>query len=263
MGATHVAPIFVCAHIPRWCTRVASMETVAIIPAAGSGTRLGLNTPKAFVDLAGRTILERSVAATLAADVDAVIIAVPRELENHARELFRAEPRVHTVIGGVERTESVRSALVSMPTRPQYVLVHDAARPLTPRPVFTRVLAALRAGHRNVVPVLPVSDTVRPLDANAEVVAPDAVRLASPVDRSALRAIQTPQGFVFEDLVEAHRACELMDASAKSRVTDDASLLEAIGIPTVGVEGSHEAFKITHPLDLELAQMLCQRKDRP
>lgn len=136
-----------------------------------------------------------------------------------------------------------------------YALVHDAAGPLTPRRVFDRVLIALRAGHRNVVPVLPVSDTVRTLLSQR---AKDVTVLSAPVERARLRAVQTPQGFAFKDLVAAH---ERFECDAPMNVTDDARLLEAMGIPAVGVEGSHEAFKITHPLDFELTRMLCQRKE--
>ena len=231
------------------------METVAIIPAAGSGTRLGLETPKAFVPLGGRTLLEHAVAGVLNAGIELVVIAVPRDLKARALDMFRTQPNVQTVIGGTERTESVRNALAAIDGKPTYALVHDAARPLTPRRVFDRVLTALRAGHRNVVPVLPVSDTVRTLTSQQpEEVAP----LGAPVERARLRAVQTPQGFTFDDLVAAHEKCA---RDTSTQVTDDASLLETMGIPSVGVEGSHEAFKITHPLDLELARMLCGRKE--
>lgn len=231
------------------------METVAIIPAAGSGTRLGLETPKAFVPLGGRTLLEHAVAGVLNAGIELVVIAVPRDLKARALGMFRTQPNVQTVIGGTERTESVRNALAAIDGKPTYALVHDAARPLTPRRVFDRVLTALRAGHRNVVPVLPVSDTVRTLTSQQpEEVAP----LGAPVERARLRAVQTPQGFTFDDLVAAH---DRFARGTSTQMTDDASLLETMGIPSVGVEGSHEAFKITHPLDLELARMLCGRKE--
>ncbi|MBM7816091.1 2-C-methyl-D-erythritol 4-phosphate cytidylyltransferase [Brevibacterium paucivorans] len=231
------------------------METVAIIPAAGSGTRLRLETPKAFVPLGGRTLLEHAVAGVLNAGIELVVIAVPRDLKARALDMFRTQPNVQTVIGGTERTESVRNALAAIDGKPTYALVHDAARPLTPRRVFDRVLTALRAGHRNVVPVLPVSDTVRTLTSQQpEEVAP----LGAPVERARLRAVQTPQGFTFDDLVAAH---DRFARDTSTQMTDDASLLETMGIPSVGVEGSHEAFKITHPLDLELARMLCGRKE--
>lgn len=231
------------------------METVAIIPAAGSGTRLGLETPKAFVPLGGRTLLEHAVAGVLNAGIELVVIAVPRDLKVRALDMFRTQLNVQTVIGGTERTESVRNALAAIDGKPTYALVHDAARPLTPRRVFDRVLTALRAGHRNVVPVLPVSDTVRTLTTQQpEEVAP----LGVPVERARLRAVQTPQGFTFDDLVAAH---DRFARGTSTQMTDDASLLETMGIPSVGVEGSHEAFKITHPLDLELARMLCGRKE--
>lgn len=251
MGAASRRPHF---YVSTW-TKVAGMETVAIIPAAGSGQRLRLETPKAFVPLGGRTLLEHAVAGALNAGMQMVVIAVPRDLEARAKDMFRSQPNVQTVIGGTERTESVRNALAAIEDKPSYALVHDAARPLTPRRVFDRVLTALRAGHRNVVPVLPVSDTVRTLASQQP---QDVASLGVPVDRTRLRAVQTPQGFAFDDLVAAH---DQYAHDSSTQVTDDASLLEVMGIPAVGVEGSHEAFKITHPLDLELARMMCARKE--
>jgi hypothetical protein len=121
-----------------------------------------------------------------------------------------------------------------LPAGTSLVLVHDAARCLVPPEVVERVVAALRAGAPAVVPVLPVTDTVKQVDAAGTVV--------RTVPRADLRAVQTPQGFARDVLERAH------DAGA-SGATDDASLLEALGLPVTTVVGDERAFKVTRPLD--------------
>ena len=120
--------------------------------------------------------------------------------------------------------------------------MHDAARPLTPVEQIQRVVAALRDGLRAVIPVLPVTDTVKAVDANGVV-------LGTP-ERSGLRAVQTPQGFETALLRRAY------ERSGGATVTDDASLVEYLGTPVHTVDGDTMAFKITTPLDLQLARAL-------
>lgn len=212
--------------------------TVAIVPAAGSGERLGAGIPKAFVDLCGRTILERSVDGLLASGVvDRVLVAVPAERLRESAALL--DGRATVVAGGPERHDTVRLALSGIGD-PDYVLVHDAARPLTPAEQIRRVVAALRDGLRAVIPVLPVADTIKAVDANGVV-------LGTP-DRAGLRAVQTPQGFTAELL---HRAYQRAGAVP---VTDDAALVENLGTPVHTVAGDPLAFKVTTALDLRLAR---------
>lgn len=217
-----------------------------IITAAGSGERLGAGIPKAFVDLVGSTMLERAVDAVLASGaVDQVVVAVPAEKVSDATELL--DGRATVVSGGSERPETVFKALAALSAEfePEFVLIHDAARPLTPPATTRRVVDALRAGSRAVIPVLPVSDTIKAVDAN------DAV-LGTP-ERSGLRAVQTPQGFETALLRRAYeRATDLS-------VTDDASLVERMGIPVQTVPGDPMAFKITTPLDLLLARAVLEK----
>ncbi|OFL68761.1 hypothetical protein HMPREF2757_07590 [Brevibacterium sp. HMSC063G07] len=234
---------------------MAVVETALIIPAAGSGTRLGADRPKAFVELEGRTLLAWSLRCGLRAGCGLTVIAAPAHLLDHARTVAHAEcdalglPRslVAVVEGGTERTDSVAAALTVLESAgPRFVLVHDAARALTPEAVFTRVIKALRAGERNVVPTLPVADTIRTVSGDTSAVED----LAVPVDRSQLRRVQTPQGFRTEDLRAAHQHAREAGISA----TDDAGLLEAIGIPARGVPGAEAAHKITYPDDLRQAR---------
>ncbi|MGY4709711.1 2-C-methyl-D-erythritol 4-phosphate cytidylyltransferase [Mycolicibacterium sp. CBM1] len=215
-------------------------ETVAVVTAAGSGERLGAGIPKAFVDLAGRSMLERAVDGLLASGVvDRVVVAAPEQRVDEAKSLL--DGRAIVVAGGLERPETVRRALDAIGD-PQFVLVHDAARPLTPVEQIQRVVAALREGLRAVIPVLPVTDTIKAVDANGVV-------LGTP-ERSGLRAVQTPQGFESTLLRRAY------ERTSGATVTDDASLVEHLGTPVHTVAGDTLAFKITTPLDLQLARAL-------
>lgn len=218
-------------------------STVALIPAAGSGTRLGAGIPKAFVDLAGRTILQRSVDGVLAAGIGHVVVAVPADLVEATRSDV---PDAQVVVGGSARSDSVRACLaaaVAGSSDPDVVLVHDAARALTPPGVFARVVDAVRSGHDAVIPAVPVTDTLKRVDVDGTVVAT--------VDRAPLRAVQTPQGFRPEALVRAH--------ASSADATDDAGLVEALGMRVHVVAGDLMAFKITTEWDLRLARMLCEQ----
>jgi 2-C-methyl-D-erythritol 4-phosphate cytidylyltransferase len=151
-----------------------------------------------------------------------------------------AVPGVTVVVGGAERGDSVAAGLAVLDASVDLVLVHDAARCLTPPEVFARVVAALEAGAVAVVPGTPVVDTVKQVDASGRV-------LATP-DRSALRAVQTPQGFARNVLARAH--------AVSSEATDDAGLVERLGEPVLVVDGDRLAFKVTTPDDLETAAHL-------
>lgn len=233
------------------------MSTVLLIPAAGSGTRLGHGVPKAFALLHGRTLLEWCLAGALDVPaIERIVVAVPAELVDEAARIasrVRAERgpaggAIDVVAGGADRVASVRLALESLRETPRHVLVHDAARCLTPPEVFGRVIAALEAGAASVVPALPVTDTIKRAAARAE--APGGTEpLESTLDRTPLRRIQTPQGFDAATLRRAH-------ARAAPGATDDAGMVEALGIATVAVPGDERALKITTPWDLALAEML-------
>lgn len=205
----------------------------ALLPAAGSGVRLGLG-PKAYVQLGGVTLLEHAVTA-LVDLVDEVIVAVPAGTEATARELLGGTATV--VVGGSSRQATVRALLAA--TTADVVLVHDAARPFVPAAVVERVVAAVaRVGAATAA--LPVADTIVS-------VADGAV-----VPRDALRAVQTPQGFRRELLARAHDAA--MTAGAEA--TDDAALVRLLGAPVALVEGSPLLHKITTEADLALGEAL-------
>jgi 2-C-methyl-D-erythritol 4-phosphate cytidylyltransferase len=212
------------------------VTTGVLVPAAGRGTRLGPGAPKALRLLAGEPLLVHAVRAlTACPEVDVVVVAAPPEDVDAVQSLL---PGARVVAGGDERPASVARALAALPDDVDLVLVHDAARCLVPPEVVARVVEALRAGAAAVVPVLPVADTVKEVAGD---------RVVRTVPRAALRAVQTPQGFTRAVLERAHAAG---DAAA----TDDASMVEALGVPVTVVDGAEEAFKVTRPLDLLLAE---------
>lgn len=201
--------------------------------------------PKAFVQVAGQSLLEHALRGVLQSGcVDAVVVAAPPADVDRAVEV--AAPfgdAVSVVVGGDTRAASVRRALdaaCATGADLEVVLVHDAARAFTPAAVFTAVVAAVRAGAPAVVPVLPLVDTIKRVDAAGRVVAT--------VDRSTLRSVQTPQGFTPELLRRANER--------GGDLTDDAGLVEALGEPVLAVPGDPLAFKITTPFDLMLAEGL-------
>jgi 2-C-methyl-D-erythritol 4-phosphate cytidylyltransferase len=210
---------------------------VALIVAAGRGERLGASGPKAFVALAGRPLLAWSLEALAAVpDVERIVVAVPPGVE------FDAPPGTVVVDGGATRSHSVRNALAAAgPGDP--VLVHDAARPLAKPELFQRALAALEHADAAVA-AARVTDTIKEAEPGG------AVRRT--LDRSALWAIQTPQAFRREALVEALAQPDEVLAAA----TDDAWLVERAGGTVRVVESSPDNLKVTTRLDLRVAELL-------
>lgn len=183
--------------------------------------------------------------------VDLVIVAVPAASVDEVSALlvqqqFTAD--VSVVAGGDTRPESVARALIGLPPDVDVVLVHDAARPLVPPELVSAVVAAVRQGHRAVVPGVPMVDTVKEVDAKSDVTSTPA--------RSALRAIQTPQGFTREVLQAAHAALDIDETV----ITDDAGMVERMGVTVHVIAGHEEAFKVTRPIDLILAEAILARR---
>jgi 2-C-methyl-D-erythritol 4-phosphate cytidylyltransferase len=214
---------------------------VAIVPAAGSGERLGAGVPKAMALLAGEPILAHAVRALVADDrVGLVVVAAPEGLEDAMAEVAAGSSRgvpVVAVTGGTTRAESVTRALAVVPEEFGVTLVHDAARCLVPIEVVGEVIDAVLAGADAVVPGAPVVDTIRELSADGG---------SRTIDRSSLRAVQTPQGFSTDVLRRAH-------ATGDPGATDDAGMVEALGLHVVLVPGHPRAFKVTTAQDLLLA----------
>jgi 2-C-methyl-D-erythritol 4-phosphate cytidylyltransferase len=217
-------------------------DVAVLVPAAGSGVRLGPGAPKALRDLGGEPLLVHAVRRLAAApSVGMIVVAAPAAALDEVRAMLAPVADAVVVAGGASRQGSVAAALSAVDPGYRIVLVHDAARALAPVALIERVAAAVRDGHDAVIPVLPVSDTVKQVD--------DAGRVIGTVDRAVLRTVQTPQGFRREVLVAAH-------AAAVDEQTDDAALAEKLGVPVWTVPGEAAALKITHPFDLRIAELL-------
>ena len=209
-------------------------KVALLIPAAGSGERFGAPIPKALVQLNGRTLIEHAL-LNLGPIASQIIVAAPAGYEEKFREILG--DTVTVVTGGSTRTKSVKIALESIDSEIEFVLVHDAARPLASGELGKRVIAALAAGDVAVIPALNVADTIKEVDAANYVV--------STPNRERLRAVQTPQGFARETLVKAHMQ--------NIEATDDGALVEAMRGKVKLIEGEIRALKITNPEDLASA----------
>jgi 2-C-methyl-D-erythritol 4-phosphate cytidylyltransferase/2-C-methyl-D-erythritol 2,4-cyclodiphosphate synthase len=216
--------------------------SAAIIAGAGMGHRLGADIPKALIQIDGVTLIERAFAA-LSPVVDEIVITAPAGYEDQFRAIVGDSATVIT--GGVLRSDSVNVALKSLSPSTKYVLVHDAARALATSELAQRVLHGLTSGESAVIPALSVVDTIKEVDRDGYV--------RSTPDRSILRAVQTPQGFSVEVLKRAHEASE--DA------TDDAALVEALGVKVKTIPGEARAMKITNPEDIAIAVTLVRDLD--
>jgi 2-C-methyl-D-erythritol 4-phosphate cytidylyltransferase len=218
---------------------------VALIVAAGRGERLGAGGPKALITVAGRPMLEWSVAALRQVTaVDAIVVALP------ADRLDAAPQGTVAVSGGVTRSESVRAALAAAGAMAEVVIVHDAARALVTPALFIEALDELeRCGADAVVAAAPVTDTIKQVGDGSR-----SVELT--LDRSQLWAVQTPQVFRRAALERALTASPEMLAAA----TDDAWLIERQGGTVAVLPSSPENFKITTPLDLRLAELLLNER---
>jgi 2-C-methyl-D-erythritol 4-phosphate cytidylyltransferase/2-C-methyl-D-erythritol 2,4-cyclodiphosphate synthase len=205
----------------------------AIIAAAGSGERFGASIPKALIQLGNRTLLEHAISA-MSSIADQIVVTAPAGYEDQIRTVVG--DAVTVVTGGATRSESVRAGLAAI-TEAEFVLVHDAARPLATRELAGRVIASLQAGDVAVIPGLNQIDTVT-------VVNSDGYATSTP-DRSQLRRVQTPQGFSFKVLQEAH--------AGAADATDDAALVAKAGYQVLVIDGEERALKITTPSDLAIA----------
>jgi 2-C-methyl-D-erythritol 4-phosphate cytidylyltransferase/2-C-methyl-D-erythritol 2,4-cyclodiphosphate synthase len=215
-----------------------------IVVAAGAGSRLGAELPKAFVSLGGRSILQRALDPIFGMSEPAqVVVVVPEAQLALARDEVResassAVEYVSVVVGGPTRQSSVAAGLDALWPDVGVVLVHDAARPFAPAALFEAVVARVRASGQGIIPGLPVADTLKRLDEDLAL---------ETVDRSVLSAIQTPQGFPRVELTESY-------ALATKDYTDDAAVFAAAGHTVRVIMGDALAFKITTPWDLRRAQ---------
>ncbi|GGR86765.1 2-C-methyl-D-erythritol 4-phosphate cytidylyltransferase [Streptomyces nojiriensis] len=234
-------------------------RTAAVIPAAGRGVRLGPGAPKALRALGGTPMLIHAVRAMARSRAVSLVVVVAPPAEAAEVRLLLGEhalperTELLVVPGGETRQESVRAGLDALPADITSVLIHDAARPLVPVDTVDSVIEAVRDGAPAVVPALPLADTVKEVE-------PGKPGEAEPVlgtpERARLRAVQTPQGFDLATLLRAHAAIAVDGEGA----TDDAGMVERLGVTVVVIPGHEEAFKVTRPLDLVLAEAVLARR---
>ena len=226
-------------------------EACAVLTAAGSGSRLGCEVPKALVELSGRPLVWWAARGLHAGGVGTIVVTAPAASLDEFRAGIADIGGVEVVAGSDRsRQASVALGLAALGQRNagDVVLVHDAARPLTPAQVTARVIDAVRAGAGAVIPVLPVTDTLKSVDASGVV--------TGTPRRADMVAVQTPQGFRWDVLTRAHEAGASLGADEAVAATDDAGLVEAIGAVVHTVAGDERSLKVTRPLDLSLAQLL-------
>lgn len=252
---------------------------VAVLTAAGSGSRLGLGYPKALAELAGCSLVGHAASRLCATgEIAALVVTAPAEHLAEFHAALAAAPALtvpwQVVPGGVSRQASVAAGLAALEDVREpgdtydVVLVHDAARPLAPPALMRRIIAAVRAGHMAVVPGLAVTDTIKQIDDGPDAAdrAPDAAgahQVAGTVDRSVLRAVQTPQGFAWDLLLRAHAAGAARASIEATAATDDSALVEALGETVWVVDGDPRALKITTEQDLAIAEVLAHTEGDP
>lgn len=233
-------------------------DVVAILVAAGRGTRAGAGGPKQYRPLAGEPILARTARIFLYhPKIDRVRIIIHRDDQaayGEAMTSLEGHSKLMTpVFGGAQRQDSVRLGLESLvASPPRTVLIHDAARPFVDAPTIDRVITQIRPG-RGAIAALPVFDTIK-LAQPAETGA--APLIEKTVPRDALWRAQTPQGFCYDDILTAHRA------NAGRTLTDDASVAEAANVPVALIAGSPDNMKITQAEDFGMAEILLRRHQK-
>lgn len=228
-------------------------KTVAVIPAAGSGIRMGSDTAKQFLDLDGLPLLAVTLKPfQLCRRVDAIILVVPsREVENCRERIvepFGLDKVLKVVPGGERRQDSVRMGVEATNGDYGLVLIHDGVRPMIDEGLIEKVIGAAMT-HRAVITGLPAKETVKEIDHTNQVI--------KTYDRKIVWLVQTPQVFRYEDILLAHRTAL---NEGWEEATDDAFLVERLGIPVNVIEGSENNIKITTPHDLETARFLLKKK---
>lgn len=220
------------------------MSIAVVLVAAGKGERLGAEVPKAFVNLAGKSLLAHALASMRALkNLGQIVVAVPKEYVATTQHLLVESGLVgqlDVVVGGVTRQASIANALLKINTENAVTLVHDVARCLASANLFERVANQVLASRTGVVPTLSVIDTIKRIDGD---------HILETVDRSSLAIAQTPQGFLTNELLAAYQVVE-------HEYTDDASLYQAFGKAVTAIEGEPNAFKITTADDLARATRL-------
>jgi 2-C-methyl-D-erythritol 4-phosphate cytidylyltransferase len=223
------------------------VQAVALIPAAGQGIRVGGDRAKQFLQVGGRPLLALTLAPFQACpDIGAIVVVVPADEIGYCREeivsRFHLDKVAHVVPGGKRRQDSVWRGLEAAGGQWDLVVIHDGVRPLVEDKLIGRVIRAAR-DHRCVITGLPATDTVKEVGENGRVV--------NTYDRGRVWLVQTPQAFRYEDIYIAHRRAQ---EEGWAGITDDAALVERLGVPVSVIEGSEKNIKVTTPQDLALVR---------
>ena len=228
-------------------------QIMAIIPAAGTGTRMGSRKVKQFIDLGGKPILAVTLSHFQKCNlVDKMVVVVPEDDVDYCNreivEKYELSKVFKVVAGGERRQDSVRKGLEAIDNLCKWVLIHDGVRPFVTIELIEKLIKA-KEQYRAVIAGLPVKETVKELDGQGMVL--------QSVQRSNLWLIQTPQIFQYEDLMRAHQ--QALD-SGWEEATDDAFLVEKMGIPVKIIKGEENNIKITTPQDLNIARFLMSKR---
>lgn len=229
------------------------MSIGVVIPAAGQGKRMNSKENKQYMDLLGRPVLAHTLSIFLKNNyIDQVIVVVSSDELDYCREniikKYFNEEDVGVVAGGKTRRESVFAGLQAFSPAIDYVIIHDGARPLITQCLLERVIESLNSYDALVVGIR-LKDTVKVVDSHDFV-------LETP-QRSSLIIVQTPQAFLYKDILEAYKK-----VPEDYPATDDASLLEFMGKPVKMIEGSYENIKITVPLDIITAENILKQRGK-
>ena len=228
-------------------------KVIAIIPAAGIGARMGLAKAKQFIDLAGKPILAVTLSHFQKCSlIDGIVLVVSKgDVDYCNREIidrYKFSKVFKVIVGGKRRQDSVREGLEAVAGSCRWVLIHDGVRPLVTNELIESVINAAK-DFRAVITGLPVKETVKEIDGQGRVI--------RSVDRSRLWLIQTPQIFRWEDINLAHQKAL---TNGWQEATDDAFLIEKMGIPVKIIQGEENNIKVTTPQDLDMARFLISRE---
>lgn len=217
------------------------MKTVAIITAAGYGKRMG--RPKQFIEIGCKPILERTLTVFNGTKVvdEMILVVNPEDVERSKKLKFSKLKKI--IAGGKERQDSVFNGLKALPEDAEIVAIHDGARPFVSEQIIEKAISEAKDFGAVVVGV-PVKDTIKSVTSNGN-------RVTGTLNRDELWAAQTPQVFKKDIIVRAYQC--------KHRVTDDAMLVEKLGIPVKMVMGSYQNIKITTTEDLKIAQGILKK----
>jgi len=224
------------------------MSIGVVLPAGGQGTRFGGPLPKQFLEVRPDRPLLRYPVETFHSfpEVERIVLVLPQEFLEDGEELLEEFPKLRLTTGGPDRWISVRNGVEALPPSVDFVLIHDAARPFTPRSVIRRCIQALHPGDEAVIAALPASDTVKEVGG---------AKVARTLDRNHLVLVQTPQGFPRAMLKSMYER----GLPTGAKPTDEAQIAEAAGFHVGWVKGSFLSRKITEPEDWEWAEWVASR----